>query len=287
MARRKKHAEHANHERWLVSYADFITLLFAFFVVMFAVSQVDTEKMGRFTESVRAVTLWSGPPLPAQGQSGAASGSGMAIMPTNIAVSHQPTGAELRHIRDLLRSRLQNAIRDQRIVVEQEEMDLVVRLQDAGFFDLGSEQLKSESKLDLRSLGQAINDLPFPVRIEGHTDSIPVRSLRFRSNWELSAARAAAVLDCLDDAGVDDARCSIAGYADKRPMATNATADGRRRNRRVDIVLVGTETFPGAEGLSGTRSAVQTENFPGIGVMVALHDSSIATHAENRAHHSR
>lgn len=247
MARKKKHPEHVNHERWLVSYADFITLLFAFFVVMFAVSQVDSNKVGRFTESVRAVTMWSGPQLTTSSESKKAepTPSG-ALIPTNVMVSSKSGGVDLRMMRDLLRRRLRSAIINSRISIEQEDKDLVVRLQDCGMFEPGSDKLLAQSIKDLRDLGDVIHDLPYPVRIEGHTDSVAIRSARFRNNWELSAARAVAVLECLSEkAGMQESRMMISGFADTKPVADNATEEGRKRNRRVDIVL--TELAPSME----------------------------------------
>lgn len=239
MARKKKHPEHVNHERWLVSYADFITLLFAFFVVMFAVSQVDSNKLGRFTESVRAVTLWSGPELTTP-KGGGESGSSSALIPTNVMVSGKASGVDLRMMRDLLRRRLRSAIINSRISIEQEDKDLVVRLQDCGMFEPGSDKLLPQSVADLSVLGEVIRDLPYPVRVEGHTDSVAIRAGRFRNNWELSAARAVAVLECLvDKAAMPEERMNIAGYADTKPVADNLTEEGRKRNRRVDIVLTG------------------------------------------------
>jgi chemotaxis protein MotB len=243
--RRKKHPEHANHERWLVSYADFITLLFAFFVVMFAVSQVDNAKLGRFTESVRAVTLWNGPQLPRSADGKGVASGPVTLIPTNVVMSSMPTGAELSMVRNLLRQRLRQAIVGQRIAVEQDSRNLIVRLQDAGFFDQGSADLNPEGRADLKRVADAIRDLPFTIRIEGHTDSLPISNSRYRSNWELSAARAAAVLrDLNNPGGIDERRCNIAGWADQHPVASNRTPEGRRKNRRVDIVL----TDPHASG---------------------------------------
>ena len=247
MARKKKHPEHVNHERWLVSYADFITLLFAFFVVMFAVSQVDTNKVGRFTESVRAVTMWSGPQLTSPSDSKRAEAApSSAVIATNINVTSKAGGVDLRMMRDVLRRRLRSAIVNSRISIELENGDLVVRLQDCGMFEPGSDQLLARSVEDIRLLGEVFHQLPYPVRIEGHTDSVAIRSARFRNNWELSAARAVAVLECLTDkGGMPESRMMIAGFADTKPVADNSTEEGRKRNRRVDIVL--TELAPSTE----------------------------------------
>jgi len=280
MARKKKHPEHVNHERWLISYADFITLLFAFFVVMFAVSQVDSNKVGRFTESVRAVTMWNGPPLAPARQESHAKNAQESIMPTNVVVTGHSTGVDLRQIRDLLRQKLRSAIVNSRISIEVEHGNLVVRLQDVGFFETGSATLTAESVEDLRTLGDAVLELKYPIRIEGHTDSIRVRSPRFRSNWDLSTARAVAVVDVLHDlAGVPEKRLSVAGYADTRPVDTNFTPEGRRHNRRVDIVL--TELNPN-EPVEELRRASSEDAAPAPPA-VALDSTQASTAAPGAA----
>ncbi len=274
MARKKKHPEHVNHERWLISYADFITLLFAFFVVMFAVSQVDSNKVGRFTESVRAVTMWNGPPLTPARSDGGKSGGSSSIAPTNVVVTGRTSGVDLRQIRELLRQKLRSAIVNSRISIEVEHGNLVVRLQDVGFFETGSATLTAESVEDLRTLGDAVLDLQYPIRIEGHTDSIRVRSPHFRSNWDLSTARAVAVVDVLHElAGVPEKRLSVAGYADTRPVDTNHTPEGRRRNRRVDIVL--TELNPN-EPVEDLRRATAEDAAPPVPAVAAV-DSAQAS----------
>lgn len=239
MARRKRRkAEHVNHERWLVSYADFITLLFAFFVVLFAISQVDAAKMGRFTEAVQAATNRGffdsaegarvvGPVLEEEGRARAPS----------PAAPIEPPSMEV--IRERLAGALASAIDEGRIALVEVEDGLVVRLREAAFFESASAHLRDEMRADLSAVGQTLRDIDNHVRIEGHTDPIPIRNSSYRSNWELSAARAASVLSWFAaESGISERRMSIAGFADQRPVADNRTPEGRKQNRRVDIVVL-------------------------------------------------
>ncbi|HEX4476836.1 MAG TPA: OmpA family protein [Polyangiaceae bacterium] len=238
MGRKAKHEEHVNHERWLVSYADFITLLFAFFVVMFAVSQVDSSKMGRFAESVRVATHlgpFEEPGSPVPSLSGEQSGAGS----TNLSV-HDRTDAKgfFTALRQELESRLKESMADGRSKLIEVPEGLVIRLKDAAFFNSGAAILRIENAKDLEAVAEVVRDANVPIRIEGHTDSAPIKNRIYRSNWDLSGARAASVLEFLTARGVPEDRLCIAGYADRRPIADNGTDEGRQQNRRVDIVLI-------------------------------------------------
>ncbi|HLV66900.1 MAG TPA: flagellar motor protein MotB [Polyangiaceae bacterium] len=235
MARRRKQDQHANHERWLISYADFITLLFAFFVVMFAVSQVDTNKMGRFAESVRAASRWQLFEDPATAP----------VSPINERMTHdnerivsQETQLTGRELVVRIREILQEGIVSGRMSVVEGPEGVIVRLHDAAYFDSGSAVLKTERLADLEAVAKLILEVPNPVRIEGHTDPRPIQNAVYPSNWELSAGRAASMLRYLSSAGVPESRLSIVGYADRRPVASNESDEGRRKNRRVDVVLL-------------------------------------------------
>jgi chemotaxis protein MotB len=246
MARRKKQEEHVNHERWLVSYADFITLLFAFFVVLFAVSQVDVKKMGRFTEAVQDATnvgVFDGREGKSPILGGSGSGVPLASAPlVAIAPGAQggvPGGASIDTIRERLNKSLSAAIGGGRVTLVEHDDGLVVRLRDAAFFEPAKAQVRREVLSDLTAVGQTLRDLTNAIRIEGHTDPVPMRSAQYHSNWELSAGRAAAVLsELVRNSGIHESRLSIAGYASQRPIATNDTAEGRSQNRRVDIVVL-------------------------------------------------
>jgi chemotaxis protein MotB len=244
MARRRKKEEHVNHERWLVSYADFITLLFAFFVVLFAVSQVDKSKMGRFTEAVQDATkigIFDGK----QGTSPILAGAGAAVplaqqeVTPPMPIAGARTGAPLELIRERLNENLATAIGAGRVTLVERGDGLVVRLRDAAFFEPAKAVVRHEVLSDLSSVGRTLRELENEIRIEGHTDPVPIRNSLYRSNWELSAARAAAVLDELvRTSGIHESRLSVAGYANQRPIAENSTPEGRSQNRRVDIIVL-------------------------------------------------
>jgi chemotaxis protein MotB len=246
MARRRKREEpHVNHERWLVSYADFITLLFAFFVVLFAVSQVDRHEMGRLSEAVQKATNIGVFDDPKQGPSPILGGQGSAApLPSAPLVNPLTTPtlsgpASIDNIRDQLSKTLSSAIGTGRVALVERDDGLVIRLRDAAFFEVGKAQVRTEVLADLSSVGQTLRALENAIRIEGHTDPNPIRNSAFHSNWELSAARAAAVLGELARAsGIHESRMSIAGFASQRPIASNDDIAGRSQNRRVDIVVL-------------------------------------------------
>ncbi len=232
--RKKKPPEHVNHERWLVSYADFITLLFAFFVVMFAVSQVDSKRMGRFTEAFsRAVGADIFP------------GKGDTILPAmdeelNTEGEHGGKGelpGELKKVKAALSDLAQKTDSLQGLQMLQRRNELVLRLADNVFFESGDDTLKGPALTMIRALAPELTRRNVDVRVEGHTDNRPISTLRFRSNWDLSTARATAVIVKLAGEGMEARRLAAAGYGEFRPVADNATDDGRKQNRRVDLVV--------------------------------------------------
>lgn len=239
MARRKKREEPVvNHERWLVSYADFITLLFAFFVVMFAVSQVDQKKMGRFSDAVNEAT--KGGVFDTNGA------NPVAPIKSTKPIDGEHSGVQAvdplmprAAIRQRLSRSLSAALDAGRLTLVEGNDGLIVRLRDAAFFESASAEIREEVMPDLEAVAKTLRDLPNDVRIEGHTDSIPIRSSSYRSNWELSSGRAAAVLSFfVNTSGLSEGRLSVAGYGSQRPLASNDTQEGRSQNRRVDIVVL-------------------------------------------------
>ncbi|HEY4361508.1 MAG TPA: flagellar motor protein MotB [Bryobacteraceae bacterium] len=249
MARKKKHPEHVNHERWLVSYADFITLLFAFFVVMFAKSQTDKGKAQQVSDSVKKalegekmstiVQAILGGTVSDHGQGNAMMhGPGGAQKPP-VEEKKEQKLAELVPSLKVLSEELRKEIEDGRIQISMQPRGLVVSFTQAALFPSGEDVVSKNAYEGLEKVAGAINKLPNPVRLEGHTDSVPIRTPRFRSNWELSAARSIALLELLStNFGVTRERLSIAGYADTAPIASNEDEKGRARNRRVDIVIL-------------------------------------------------
>jgi chemotaxis protein MotB len=231
MARKKKHPEHVNHERWLISYADFITLLFAFFVVMFAVSQVDSKKVGRFTESFSKAVGIEMFPNPGRGlMSGAETGLlGSEAPPSNTNILPE----------DLFRLKraLKDATEEGLVQVLQRKNELVLRLSDGFLFESGNDSLEERARKVIAKLASELRDRPLYIRVEGHTDNRPIRNARFRSNWDLSTARATAVVARLASEGIAPERLSAAGYGEFHPVATNDTDEGRKQNRRVDLIV--------------------------------------------------
>ncbi len=249
---RRRHSEsHENHERWLVSYADFITLLFAFFVVMFASSQTDKSRAKQISEAVEKA-LADGktlgvPPAVAKILGGTVDdkGQGNAQMKgpggAQRAAKEAPPDdvVELAPSLKVLSSKLQQEIKDGKIEVNLEPRGLVVSLKQTAFFPSGTDVLDPATLPTIAKLAEALNSVSNPLRIEGHTDSVPIHTARFRSNWELSAARSISMMDALvTHFGVDQSRFGIVGFADNAPEASNDTPEGRAKNRRVDVVIL-------------------------------------------------
>lgn len=254
MSRKKKH-EHVNHERWLVSYADFITLLFAFFVVLFASSQSDRNKQRQMAEAMQHVFSRQGifeahSTTPALSSSGGANGKPLPIaIPSMMAEMerlkrqmddsyHEARKSEEKKHGSSINGRIGQGDTEKLPFSIQTNRDgVVISLQDAGFFDSGSAEIRPDSLPVLECVAR--NLPPSRIRVEGHTDNVAIHGGVFRSNWELSTARAAAIARVLLERGVvNPTLLSIAGYGEYHPVASNATEDGRARNRRVDIVLM-------------------------------------------------
>jgi len=242
---RKKHAAHENHERWLVSYADFITLLFAFFVVMFASSQADKNKAKQVSEAVREAL-----------ETGKFGGAVSGLLGRSLNSKRPPAKADeqpatqrasggagdLAGSLATLTAALQPEIQSGKVKVELQARGLVISLREAAFFPSGDDSLLPSADPSLDKIAAAIEKLPNSVRLEGHTDSIPIHNARFQSNWQLSAARGIAMLDLfVDRYKISPQRLCIAGYADTVPVESNDSAEGRAHNRRVDIVIVNPE----------------------------------------------
>ena len=247
---RKKREEHANHERWLVSYADFITLLFAFFVVMFATSQTDKNKAQAVADSVKkaldgepfnaVVRVVLGGTVDTKGQGNAQKKGPGGTKPDAKDAAHpsKPAVAELMPSLDVLTRQLAPEIRSGQLQISMVPRGLVISFTQAALFPSGADVVDKNTYPSIRKIADAMQKIPNPARMEGHTDAVPIHNSRFRSNWELSAARSIALLELLTTFGVPRDRLSIAGYADTDPVDDNATEEGRAKNRRVDIIIL-------------------------------------------------
>ncbi|HUB00285.1 MAG TPA: flagellar motor protein MotB [Terracidiphilus sp.] len=236
-----------SHDRWLVSYADFITLLFAFFVVMYAFAKADQRKQVQVSESIdaafRALGIF---PDSARKQTHASttSGTDRPEIPMNIVMGEDVLApaqvkSDLERVQHDLEQTLSNEVATHTVSIRMGRDGLVISLREAGFFDTGSAAPKLQSLGALREIAERLGRTPYDVRIEGHTDNVPIHNSRFASNWELSAARATNIARVfLTLKAVPPERLSAAGYAEYHPVASNATPDGRAENRRVDLVVL-------------------------------------------------
>ncbi len=245
MARKHKHEEHENHERWLVSYADFITLLFAFFVVMYSVSRVDNKKLSQAVTGIQwalhyqgsggvaAVPIFEGPP----------SEGGCVV---NMGVSAKAPSGNVKLALEAVQRKIERRLRHQlidrnathEVVISMEGKRLAVRLAAAHFFDAGQSALRPEALPVIDAIGAELAELGRPLRVEGHTDVAPPSGSRYRNNWDLSASRAATVVSYLEGAHHLKAEMlTAAGMGSAHPIADNGTLEGRELNRRVELVV--------------------------------------------------
>ncbi|HEX5228775.1 MAG TPA: flagellar motor protein MotB [Bryobacteraceae bacterium] len=232
-----------SHERWLVSYADFITLLFAFFVVMFATAQTDVAKQRAVSESVsRALQGDSFKQAFSMLMGGVRDGKNPGMVKQADAGKKIATGDNqgltLAELLPILSEALQQEIASGRLALQMTSRGLTISFTQTALFPSGEDEIAPDFDQTIQKIALAMNKVRNPARAEGHTDSVPIHNSRFRSNWELSAARSIALVERLTAYGVARERLSISGYADTAPIDNNDTEDGRRKNRRVDIVLL-------------------------------------------------
>jgi chemotaxis protein MotB len=247
MTRRVPRAR-AGHDRWLVSYADFITLLFGLFVVLYAFAKADQKKQQQVTQSIdsafRSLGIFPDALRKQHGAYSAADATETPAIPMNIVMGEDVLAParvkdDLDHIQRELQQTLSNQVATHTVSIQMGRDGLVISLREAGFFTSGSAALKPETVDTLRQIASALSRTPYDLRIEGHTDSIPIHNPEFDSNWELSTARAtniARLLLALNTMPPD--RISAAGYAEFHPVAGNDTDEGRAKNRRVDLVVL-------------------------------------------------
>jgi len=242
MARKRKHPEHVNHERWLVSYADFITLLFAFFTTLYAISTVDQKKVGKMVYSMRTafnLDFFKGQPSESSPMGG---GNKMAILEGASSQAGKGAGnggndRYQRLVQELSKLAEDPALKG-RVEIRQEKRGVVIALSEAAFFGSGSADLQKGTSAGLAIVGAKLKERGYEILVEGHTDNVPVRSRTFRSNWELSTARATVVVAYfVDQMGYEPTKVGAAGYGEHKPVAANDTPEGRARNRRGDIVV--------------------------------------------------
>ena len=254
MARKKKkeEEEHENSERWLVSYADFITLLFAFFVTMYASSRVDGKKLGSAVESLQRAL---GSVIAVQATSrepGVFPPHNQPIRFSVTPIEGKPYTADGKALEKIARelkreiATVSSAKPNREDVTAQikfivEKRGLVIRISEHVFFNSGEASIRPEMLPVLDIIAQSLKKIDNPIRIEGHTDNVPINTFRYPSNWELSTARATTIVrHLLDQFDYSPDQLSASGYAEFRPVAPNETPEGRLQNRRVDFVILST-----------------------------------------------
>jgi chemotaxis protein MotB len=247
MARRKREEEHENHERWLVSYADFITLLFAFFVVMYAISSVNE---GKYKVLSNALTNAF------KNTTGATGGQPMAVLQGSPPIPPKPMlkadklpeqvkaeqkkaeqRQKMKNVANEIMEALQPLVAQGKVRLLETSRGVTIEINDSILFSPGQARLQPASISAMGAIAEVLAASDFPITIEGHTDNIPIATPQFPSNWELSAMRATTVLRLFNDGGVGAERLTAIGYGETRPVETNTTLDGRARNRRVSILI--------------------------------------------------
>ena len=226
MKKKEKHAEHDNDERWLLTYADLITLLLGLFVILYAMSKIDA---GKYAEMVSAMGGVFGKEKPGvlQGQPG--------MMQSAMPQLQSERQKVEKEIQDALGSGMKKNL----VSVSQNERGITIHIMEELLFNSGSAEFKASSLVVLDSLASVLKKLPNDIRIEGHTDNVPISTSQFPSNWHLSVARSVnAGYYLIQKHGLDPEKVSVVGYAEYRPLAPNTSDENRSRNRRVDIVIL-------------------------------------------------
>jgi chemotaxis protein MotB len=251
--RRRHHEEHANHEAWAIPYGDLVTLLLAFFVVMYAVSSVNEGKyrvmadamsvaFGGQTNTLTPIELGEAPPgatpLDAPGARAPRNAHAQPLFDLPAVQATAAGSDKLHAIGARIERALSGLVAQGAVTVRRSRTHIEVEIQSDLLFASGSARPSDAARTAIAQLATALRDEPNGIRVEGYTDDVPIRTAAFRSNWELSAARAASVVHALGEGGVDESRLAVVGYGEHRPAADNATDAGRNRNRRVQLVIL-------------------------------------------------
>ncbi len=242
--RRHRDEERDNQDRWLVSYADFITLLFAFFVVMYAISMVNEGKY-RVLSSALVSAFNKTPGITGGAQQSVSTVPGgelqmPMIKPQGIPIDEAAQRRSKERLRDMAKEiagALGPLVQSGQVRITEGALGITVEINASLLFAPGDARLSAEATRALSAVALVLTPTDFPIIVEGHTDNTPINTPQFPSNWELSGMRASSVVRLFIEKGVDARRFTVTGYADQRPIADNATAEGRMRNRRVAITI--------------------------------------------------
>jgi len=246
--RKKREEEHENVERWLVSYADFITLLFAFFVVMYSISSINEGKYRVMSDSLinafreapttdKVIQMDAKNPAILDG-TGMPIGHAVEQSPRSNTPERQHAAERMKKVAKNILEAMQPLTRNGKVRVTQSPRGITVEINASLLFNSGDAVLQPQSKEALAAVAQVLSEVDNPIQVEGHSDNVPISSPAYPSNWELSSSRAGSVVRLFAELGVPTTRMVAIGYADNQPLDTNATAEGRARNRRVNVLIL-------------------------------------------------
>ena len=254
MARRRKRVDHDNHERWLISYADFVTLLFAFFVVMYSISSVNEGKYKTFSNSL-SIAFAS---RPGSASTGIAPNQQEQMLKALVDNRTARMGEQQRKIQERMKklesgiSQVMLSMINQGLVgVSQSKRGVVIDISASSLFKTGDATLQPEVLDVLQQVAAVLSREDQSIEVEGHTDDVPIKTVQFPSNWELSSARASSVTRMLIDNGVQAKRLSVVGLADNQPLVPNDSPENRAKNRRVTITILSPNVERGEENAQG------------------------------------
>lgn len=243
MPRRKKIEDHDNHEAWAIPYGDLVTLLLAFFVVMYAMSNVNEGKYRVLSDSLSVAFRGQSHAAPSQAESQAVPDQHTQPDPTAATTSSaslaDASALELKAVADEVDAAMASLIEAGQVHVRRHDNWVVVDISSDILFSSGQAQLAPPAIGVLQRLADALRPFPNAIRVTGHTDNRPIRTVAFPSNWELSTARAASVVHLFMDRGVAPQRLSVMGFGEYRPVMANTTQTGRNANRRVEVMIMG------------------------------------------------
>ncbi|HCI53363.1 MAG TPA: flagellar motor protein MotD [Gallionella sp.] len=262
MARRRKRAEHDNHERWLISYADFVTLLFAFFVVMYSISSVNEGKYKTFSDSLNSAFSESSSTVVPNTQ-----GQLFKVLvdkrDARMLEQQRKIQAQMKAVDASLREVMGPLIAQGLVGVHQTKRGVVVDISASTLFREGEEKLQPGAQETLQQVALVLSRENQSVEVEGHTDDVPIKTTQFPSNWELSSGRASSVVRTLVTYGVPEKRLAAVGMAANQPVVANDTPENRAKNRRVSITILSPEfdrLADSAESLPAVEAAKPSDS---------------------------
>jgi chemotaxis protein MotB len=227
-----------SRERWLVSYADFMTLLFAFFATMYAISSVDKLKLSAVAQGLQKAFDDPARERPRSGQ---------GVLPANSSIVGTDAEVSTADVQSRVTRDLASELASEHLKLIIDRRGVTLSIPEAGAFAVGRDELSDTAQQLVARIAATLADFPNAVRVEGHTDDVPIHNLRFTSNWDLSAARSSRVVEFLISRGLSPQRLSATGYAEFHPRVPGTSPEARASNRRIDLVILNAATSTAEE----------------------------------------